>query len=150
MTRLQRVGNVIFGLLMIACGILLLTDPEDGLYLVLVILGGALLLSGVRSLVQYATLARHMVNGKTLLYVGVFEIDLSLVAILYLGDPALVVALYLVGTSLLSGGIGLVQSLKEKSFGTRWKLDLARNAVLLATGIASLCFLQTPKVLVAL
>ena len=150
MTRLQRAGNVVFGLLMIACGILLLTNPSDGLYLAVVILGDALLLAGIRSLVQYATLARHMVNGKTLLYVGILQIDLSLVAIMYYGDPAIVVALYLVGSSLLAGGIGLVQSLKEKSFGARWKLDLLRNVVLLATGIASLFFLKMPNVLIAL
>ena len=150
MNRLQRVGNVILGLLMIACGVVLLSNPDEGLYFVVIILGGILLLSGIRSLMQYATLARHMVNGKTLLYVGVIEIDLSLMAVMYFGDPAIVVALYLVGSSLLAGGIGLVQSLKEKSFGTRWKLDLLRNVVLLATGIASLFFLKVPSVLMAL
>ena len=63
MTKLQRFGNLLLGLLMIACGVVLLLDPHNGLQYVAIVLGLGLVLYGVRKLWYYIRMARHMTGG---------------------------------------------------------------------------------------
>ena len=64
MSWFQRVKNVVFGLGMILCAVLLLAGEDDGCFLVMLILAFSLIVRGISELIYYLTMARHMVGGK--------------------------------------------------------------------------------------
>ena len=79
MNSIQRIKKVLSGLGMLLGSIILVLEPEDGYYVVAILLSLSMLMSGVKSLIYYFTMARNMVGGKSILYralVMTDEIDL--------------------------------------------------------------------------
>ena len=60
---------------MIAVAILLARYPENGFIMIAAILAISMITIGVRYLYYYATMARHMVGGKAILFLGVIILD---------------------------------------------------------------------------
>ena len=73
MTLMERIRGVLFGMFMILGAAILLYSPGDGYLVIATIYGFVLLFSGIRLLIYYVTLARLMVGGKTILYLGVIR-----------------------------------------------------------------------------
>ena len=95
MTNMQRVKKVLAAILMILCSGIVIIYPEDGFYLVASIVCVSLLLYGIRTMVYYLTMARHMVGGKSILYFGIIVLDLGIFIFTTVDDPKLFVVIYL-------------------------------------------------------
>ena len=78
MNSIQRIRKFLSGLGMLLGSVILITAPEDGYYIVAFLLSVSLLLSGIKSLVYYITMARHMVGGRIVLCKSLILIDLAL------------------------------------------------------------------------
>ena len=78
MTLGKRIGKVFGALAYLLCVFLLYRMGEDGFKLVCMLMSLSLILFGVRNLLFYFTMARHMVNGKAILYVGVIGLDFGI------------------------------------------------------------------------
>ena len=137
MTNLQRIANVILGLLMIVCGVILLFDPKGGLLVVSFILGLAVSLYGVRKLVYYLRTARFMTGGLSVLFIAIIAIDIGVFAVAVIDNPQLAIALYLVCYNVLFGVLAIARGIESKLFGSPWLLNVVYGLVNLA--LAALC-----------
>ena len=137
MTKLQRIANLILGLLMIACGIILLLDPKGGLLVVAFILGLAVSLYGVRKLVYYLRMARFMTGGLSVLFIAIIAIDIGVFAVAVIDNPQLAIAIYLICYNALTGVLSIARGVESKLFGSSWVLNVVYGLVNLA--LAALC-----------
>ena len=145
----QRFINVFTGLLTIALGIYLILDPADGFTVVATILSFSLSVCGIRYLVYYFTMARHMVGGKLMLYVSIIALDLGIFTASLLDTPNFYIILYLIGMHAFSGVIDILRGLEARSYGgASWKLSIAHGAVSILIAIACVVFLRSVNVLV--
>ena len=78
MSAAQRVQKVLAALGYIGAAVLMLWLGEDGYELVLLMLGLSLTAQGIRSIVFYFNMARHMVDGRSILYKGVILLDFGI------------------------------------------------------------------------
>ena len=70
MTKVQRIGNLITAVVMIAFAGLLFVSPVEGLPVVAIVVSISFTVRGLRRLVYYYTMARHMVGGKGILFLN--------------------------------------------------------------------------------
>ena len=137
MTKLQRVADLILGLLMMACSIILLLEPKDGLLVVAFILGLAVSLYGVRKLVYYIRMARFMTGGLAVLFIAIIAIDIGVFAVAVIDNPQLVIGIYLICYNVLVGVLAIARGVESKLFGSPWVLSVVHGLVNLA--LAALC-----------
>ena len=138
MTNFQRIGNLLLALLMIACGFVLLLQPQGGVVVVAAILAAALVLYGVRKLVYYIRMARHMTGGLVVLFMAVIAIDFGVFAVaMVIENPLIAIALYLSTYNTIAGFITIARGIESKMYGSPWIPSIVFGLVNLA--LASLC-----------
>ncbi|MGI6221442.1 MAG: DUF308 domain-containing protein [Coriobacteriales bacterium] len=136
MTKLQRIGNLALGLLMIVCALVLLLLPQNGLLVVAFVLAIALVLYGVRKLVYYFRMARHTVGGLSVLFVGVIALDVGVFAIAVIDNPQIAIALYLVAHNALNGFLFIGRGIESKMNKAPWVGELVKGLLCLAFAVA--------------
>ena len=151
MGKLGRIRNVFIGILMLLLSlIMLLLKPEDAFLIAAIILSLALLITGIRLLVFYFTMARHMVGGKIQLYVGLIVLDFGIFTMTLTKIPHLYLILYLLGTHAFGGVINILRALEAKRNGAPWKLKLSQGVVNLIVAVLCMFSLESTKLLVIL
>ena len=137
MTKLQKLANVILSILMIGFGILLLANPsEETLLVVLVALALALIAYGIHMLFDYVTLSRHMVGGKTLLYLGLITADVGVFSLSIYSASKTVLLLYLLGCYAVTGVMSIAKAIESRLYDSPWKLKLSQGIVSIVILIA--------------
>ena len=97
MTLFQRIKKILFALLMIVVAVMLLALPdEDGLDVVLFILMLGFAIKGIKDIIFYFTMARHMVGGKMILFQGVVVLDFAMFTGSLTDVPRIYVMVYLI------------------------------------------------------
>ena len=137
MTKVQRIKRILAGLLMLACSVLIFTEPELGLYIVALILCVSMLVSGVKDLLFYFTMARHMVGGKAMLYRGIIILDLGIFTLSMVDDPSLYIMLYLLIIHAFSGVMDIMRALEVRRYGAPWRRSLINGVVNLTIAVLS-------------
>lgn len=136
MTKLRRIKEILWGFLMILCGLCLFVVPEDGYYIVTFLLSIALILSGGRSLVYYFQLARHMIGGKWILYKGICLLDLGLFTLTIMDIPLLYVMLYLLIVHAFAGLVDILKALEARKIESPvWKKSMSYGILNLLVGL---------------
>jgi len=138
MTKMQRIKKILVGVLMLGCCALLVAEPEIGLYIVALILCVSMLTYGIRCLVLYFTMARHMVGGASILYKGIIVLDLAIFTLSMVDDPHLYIMLYLLGIHAFAGIMDILRAMEARRFGApAWKQSLAAGIINLAVAISA-------------
>ncbi|MCR4604994.1 MAG: hypothetical protein K5639_03240 [Eubacterium sp.] len=129
MSVLQRIENVIIGILLIAVASILVFVPKESMVLIPLILGITLLAYGLRFLWFYFRMARHMVGGKSFLYEAIIAMDISLFTLsIPAMDNKLFVMIYLLGIYAFTGVVDMLRALEAKEAGSSgWRLKLGRG-----------------------
>ena len=96
MGKARRVFNVLTGLFVILFGLFMFSGQDQAYKAMLFFLEVAMILRGVRLLVYYNSMARHMVGGKIILYEGIFFLDVGLLFVNIDDLPWMYVMMYLV------------------------------------------------------
>ena len=78
MTKIQRIGNILTGMMLIIIGIVIFVIPESGYSFAIIIIGLTMTLTGLRLLIYYISMARHMVGGKIMFFIGIICFSLCL------------------------------------------------------------------------
>ena len=125
MTVIQRIRTLFMALLMFLCVVILIAAPEHGYKLIVLILSLVLMLSGIRSLLFYFTMSRHMVGGQFTLFQGLIALDLGMFAYTLQDIPPIYIVLYLLIVNLFSGVIDVLRAMEARRLAGRWKLNLA-------------------------
>lgn len=151
MSNLQRTREICKGLVMILFGVMLLIAPEEGYYLVTVVLCISLLLSGIRSLVFYFTMARHMIGGKEVFYKGLILLDVGLFTVTIVDVPVLYVICYILICHAFSGLVDIMKAFEARKIESpAWKASmtygLCNLAIAVGTFVSGILYRSTSAV----
>ena len=148
MTLRKRIGKILGALLTALCAWLVLKLGESGFMLVSLLLSFGLVIFGVRNLIFYFTMARHMVGGRTMLYRAVIVFDMGMFTLTLTDIPTIYVMLYLIGIHAFSGTIDILLALESKRSESAWKLGISHG--IMDVLIALLCLVFLGSVTVAI
>ena len=141
MTLARRIGKIVTALFTASMALLLYAEGEEGLPLVGLILSVSLIAFGLRSLIFYFTMARHMVDGRNTLYVGVIALDLGVFTLSISDNQTLLISLYLLASYAFSGGMDILRALEARRFeAPSWRLNLLTGIVNIAFAAVALFF----------
>ena len=150
MTKLQRFGSFLVGLAMMACGVALWLDPKNGLFAVALVLSLSLVLYGLRALVYYLTMTRHMAGGLSLLFIAVVALDIGAFALVFLDNPKLSIVLFLVGHNAYTGVLAIARGIESRLFKSHWVMNVLHGLVNLALAAACVAFVGSDEVVIAI
>ena len=119
MTKLQRLKSILGGLMKGIVGVLMICYPDEAYLFILAILSLWLLFSGLGMLSYYLSMARFMVGGKTILYSGLFRLDIALLTITLVDIPRTYILFYLAGIYAFSGVVEIFRARESKTFGVK-------------------------------
>ena len=151
MTRIQKIKSFFSGMVMILSAYLMIRFPEFGHVLVIAILSLSLTIRGIRYIIYYHTMARHMVDGQSILWNGVIFLEIGLYTTSLADVPNIYIMLYLVVVYLFDGVIGIMRALEAKQFGgMHWKLKLCGGIISIVAAVACLAFIRSSRLCVCI
>ncbi len=144
MTVFQRIRGVFVGVLMLVFAVILIVNPSDDIYMLLIIiLALGLVISGIKDIIFYFTMARHMVGGKMILIQGVIVLDFGILTGSFSNVPKFYVLLYLIVVHAFSGVVETLRALESKrAVDGPWKLKLSHGIVNFLLAAACLIFIK--------
>ncbi len=144
MTGFQRVKRVLAGLCMLAVAVILIMNPSNKTYMTIVtILALGLAIAGIKDIVFYFVMARHMVGGKMILIQGVIILDFAMITGSLADVPKIYILLYLVGIHAFSGVIEVLRAMEAKrTVEGPWKMKIAHGMVNFGLAVACLIFIR--------
>ena len=148
MSKAQRIKEVLVGLLSIVSAVVMITLPELGYALVALFMCVSLVIYGLQRLGYYFTMARYMVGGKTVLYLGILLFDMGILAGSMNETPQSLIMLYLLAGHLLSGVVSIMRAREQRSFDAPWRLTLAEGIANVMVALACLVFLNSTRMVV--
>ena len=93
---------------------------------------------GIRCLILYFTMARHMVGGASILYKGIIVLDLAIFTLCMVDDPHMYIMLYLLGMHAFAGVMDILLAMEARRFGApAWKQSLGSGIVNLAVAVSA-------------
>lgn len=139
MTKTKRILNVLMGLFMLFISAALMTFPTESVPLVLGLISLGMTINGVRSLIYYFSMARHMVGGKRLLYRGIIYLDVGVLTSTMADAPELSLIIYVAAVSAFTGAVAILRAREEKAGGApRWKGKFLYGAAYIIMALAVL------------
>lgn len=133
MKTMRRVKEIFSGILMMFCCFILILIPEEGYFIVPLILSVSLIFSGIRSLLYYFFMARHMVGGKVIFYQGLIVLDLGMFTYTLVDVPLMYVILYLLACHAFSGAIDIMRAFEAKRLhAPSWRFSMTSGVLNIA------------------
>ncbi len=131
MTIFQRIRNIIVGLIMVVVALIFIVAPSDEAYVfVIAVLSTGLLIKGLRDIIFYFTMARHMVGGKMILIQGVIVLDFALLTGSMSDVPKIYILLYLVVLHAFSGVVEVLRAMEARRMVSGpWKMKFTHGVV---------------------
>ena len=149
MGKARRVFNVLTGLFTILFGLFMFSGQDRAYTAMLFFLEFALIIRGVRLLVYYNSMARHMVGGKIILYEGIFFLDIGLLFVSIDDLPWMYVMLYLVIGLAISGVVDLLRANEIRLLESgHWKYHAFTGIVKILATVISFASFKYPFILV--
>ena len=153
----QRIKNILIGALIILGAVILIIFPEDGILITAAILSLSLFFYGIKTLIYYLTMARHMVGGRIMLYLGIIVLDLGMFTMMLTNIPRdqdnekMYIALYLVVVYAFSGAIDILRALEAKKYSApSWKFSLISGVINVVVAILCIVFIGSSDMIVYL
>ncbi len=144
MTGFQRVKRVLFGLCMLAVAVIFILFPSDETYMFVVsFLALGLAIAGIKDILFYFFMARHMVGGKMILIQGVIVLDFAMITGSLADVPKIYILLYLIGIHAFSGVVEVLRAMEaKKTVDGPWKLKISHGMVNFGLAVACLIFIR--------
>ncbi|MBE5860672.1 MAG: hypothetical protein E7301_11205 [Butyrivibrio sp.] len=129
MYRLRRISLIVRGAIMLISAFILIF-AMDGYIVLIHLLAITLAFSGIGNIYYYVTMARHMVEGRMILYKGLIMLDFGIFSYAMSDIPRYYILLYLLGIHLFSGVVEILRAIEAKRYGaTAWWLKLVHGIV---------------------
>ena len=149
MSTAGKIGTIIFGAVQIILSILLILLPKYGYYIIAAILGISLTLYGVRNLIYYVSMARHMVGGRMILYFGLLIFDAGALILALSDIPPFYIMIYLIVIRALTGAIDILRALEQKKMEIpAWKGMLVSGIIHILTAVVCMVFIKSTNIAV--
>ena len=147
----QRIKNILIGIAIILGALILIAFPEDGIILTASILSLSLFIYGIKTLIYYVTMARHMVGGRIMLYLAVVVLDLGMFTMMLTNIPKIYIVLYLVVVYAFGGVVSILRALEAKRYqAPMWKLSLISGIINVVIAILCIIFMRSTNMIVYL
>lgn len=148
MSKGQKIRSFLIGIVMLLfVGVLFLSE-EWGYYIIMLILAVSMLLTGIRCLFFYFTMARYMVGGIKFLFLGMMVFDSGMIALAIVDEPSLYIILYLVAVYAFDGLTDLLRAREAAGAGGAWKLKLFLGISKLLIAAACIVLIRKADLLV--
>ena len=126
---------------MVFIGGIMALDYEAVYPYIVMLLGLTMMLAGLRSFIYYFTMARHMVDGRSILYKGVILLDFGIFTLSITQRADLMIALYLLGLNAFSGAVDIMRALEARRFqAASWRLNLAKGILNISFAALAVAF----------
>ena len=144
MTGFQRIRRILVGAVMIFFGILLIVDPSEESYQIIIgVLSLGLAIAGIKDILFYFTMARHMVGGRMILVQGVIILDFAIITGSMASVPRIYILLYLIVIHAFSGVVEILRAMEAKrTVAGPWKLKFSHGIINFALALACLVFIR--------
>lgn len=144
MTGFQRIRKILFGLGMLIVAIIMIASPSDEKYMFVVgVLALGLAIAGLKDIIFYFVMARHMVGGKMILIQGVIIFDFAMITGSLADVPKIYILLYLIGIHAFSGVVDVLRAMEaRRTVEGPWKLKFSHGLVNFALAVACLIFIR--------
>ena len=147
----QRIKNILIGIAIILGALILIAFPEDGIIITASILSLSLFIYGIKTLIYYVTMARHMVGGRIMLYLAVVVLDLGMFTMMLTNIPKIYIVLYLVVVYAFAGVVSILRALEAKRYqAPMWKLSLISGIINVVIAILCIIFMRSTNMIVYL
>ena len=147
----QRIKNVLIGILIILGAVILIAFPEEGIIITASILSLSLFVYGIKTLIYYITMTRHMVGGRIMLYLAVVVLDLGMFTMMLTNIPKMYIALYLVVVYAFSGAIDILRALEARQYHPpSWRFSLISGIINVVIAILCIVFIGSTNMIVYL
>lgn len=150
MRKMTKIKNLLLSMIMIAFIVVLLSFIRFGPVLIILLVGAGLIVSGVRTLIFYITMARYMVGGKRIFFNSILLLDLGVFMMTGSKVSEQLVLFYLTAILAIAGVIDIIRALESKKEGAPWKGRLLRGMVTIAILILTNIFKKQPNIVVYL
>lgn len=145
MTTFQRIRSIVAGLVMIVAALIVIFEPEIGIFVAAIIFSVYLLVYGIRRLIYFFTMARHMVGGRTMLYLGVVILDLAIFTLSLMDAANVYIMIYLIAIHGFSGVVDILRAFEARKYHNHWKMNFLRGIGNLLIAIACGVFIGSPE-----
>ena len=144
MTVYQRIKKILFSLCMLGVALFFILKPSDTAYqIVVAILSLGLTIAGIKDIIFYFTMARHMVGGKMILIQGVIIFDFAIITSSLTNVPKIYILLYLIGIHAFSGVVEILRAMEaRRTVDGPWKIKFSHGIVNLILATACLIFIR--------
>ena len=147
----QRIKNILIGIAIILGALILIAFPEEGMIITASILSLSLFIYGIKTLIYYVTMARHMVGGRIMLYLAVVVLDLGMFTMMLTNIPKIYIVLYLVVVYAFAGVVSILRALEAKRYqAPMWKLSLISGIINVVIAILCIIFMRSTNMIVYL
>ena len=144
MTSFQRIRKFLAGIAMLLAGLIMILEPVNGYYIVALFISTSMLLSGIKSLVYYFTMARHMVGGRSILYSALVLTDLGFFTMTAITIPRFYLICHLLISHAFSGLVDIMKAVEDKKLSApSWRMSFVMGLGNLVTAVvAFMCLLN--------
>lgn len=144
MTRINRITSFLGGLIMVLAALLFSTDTESAMKVISFLLSLSLLLYGIRMMIYFLTMARHMTGGLSILFRAIIVFDLGLFALNLTSLPQVYVMLYLAAMHGFSGIVDIMRARESKQLDApSWKLSLLHGILDVTMAVLCVIFIDS-------
>ena len=144
MNVIKKISEILIGLAILFAAVSLILEPKDAAEVIGAIIGITLFVIGIRYLIFYSTMARHMVGGRMIFYTGLIILDLSLLSTVILQKSHRYILLYLVAVYAFYGVVQLLRSFEGKKHeNPSWKFKFLFAVVDLVICVACIFFIRS-------
>ena len=151
MGKAKRLSYGFFGLLMMICSVLMVRFPKYGYLFALGVLELTLIAYGIRQLVFYFLMARHMVGGIRIFYQSILVLDAGLFALSLHDMPRAYVMTYLVGSMLISGIINVARAYEtRRQHSPHWKFAMLTGLVKIVLSVVCMFHIDSEMLITLL
>lgn len=151
MSLLDKIENVVFGLIMVYFGVSLLFSPED-YFVIVLILFAMMAWKGIKTLFFYFSMAKYMVGGQLMLFKGVMYVDVALFTLSFVfskGGSSIYILLYLIAYYAFTGVVDVLRAFEAKGGGARdWGLKFGLGMLSIIVSITCIVFFNNMNVAV--
>ncbi len=149
MTKWQRVKSVFSGLIILLAGLVMLLIGEDAVIIIMSLLALSLTLKGLKMLLYYFRMARHMVGGNQILIRGLILFDLGSFTASMTQFSQIYVICYLVVIHMFNGLIDVLRALEAKRFeSSSWKFNISSGIFNIIIGLSCIVFINSTSIAV--
>ena len=149
MTKLQKVKDILLGILMIIGAFGMLFVPKESYLVIIVIIALWFVIKGISGIYYYFTMAQFMVGGRASLFMGIIMLDFGIVAASLTDVPHVFVMLYLIAILGFSGVVRILRTLESRKNGSKsWKLKLTHGIIDIAMAVVCIFFIKQLSVTV--